>query len=250
MEKITSLSNSLVKETAKLSQKKYRDAECKILLEGYKPIYEAYLCGLDIEYVFVNESKVAEYKFVKEKLIIASEAVLKKISTTESIPEAVGVCKRKSFDLNNVGKFQKVVLLEDIKDAGNLGTILRTSCALGADLVVLFGDCVDLYNPKVVRSAVGALWKIPIIQTTDIEFIKSQFKNHTKIATLPRSKNLLSKFNSEIPFVVMFGSEADGLSEKLIEVCDKDVKIEMKDNVESLNLSISCGIILYKLLIN
>ena len=250
MEKITSLSNSLVKETAKLSQKKYRDVECKILLEGYKPIYEAYLCGLDIEYVFVNESKAAEYKFVKEKLIIASEAVLKKISTTESIPEAVGVCKRKSFDLNNVGKFQKVVLLEDIKDAGNLGTILRTSCALGADLVVLFGDCVDLYNPKVVRSAVGSLWKIPIIQTTDIEFIKSQFKNHTKIATLPRSKNLLSKFNTGAPFVVMFGSEADGLSEKLIEVCDKDVKIEMKDNVESLNLSISCGIILYKLLIN
>ena len=250
MEKITSISNILVKETAKLSQKKYRDAEGKILLEGYKPINEAYLCGLDIEYVFVNENKVAEYEFIKEKLIITTDAVLKKISTTESVPEAVGVCRRKNYDLKNAGKFQKVVLLENIKDAGNLGTILRTSCALGADLVILFGDCVDLYNPKVVRSAVGALWKIPIIHTTNIEFIKTQFKNHVKIATLPRSKNLLSKFNSEVPFVVMFGSEADGLSGKLIEACDKDVKIEMKDNVESLNLSISCGIILYKLLIN
>ncbi len=250
MEKITSLSNPFVKETARLSQKKYRDEAGKFLLEGYKPVYEAFCCGLEIEYVFVNSNSLERYDFIKEKVIPADGAVLKKISTTDSAPDAVGVAKKRIFDIKNAGKAQKVLLLENIKDAGNLGTILRSASAFGIDAVILFGDCVDLYNPKVVRSAVGCLWKIPVIHLTDIEFIKTEFKNHTKIATLPRSKNMLSKFKSGPPFVVMFGSEADGLSEELTALCDKDIKIEMNDNVESLNLSISCAIVLYKLLIN
>ena len=80
--------------------------------------------------------------------------------------------------------------------------------------------------------------------------MREQFKNHAKIATLPLSKNNLSHFKAEPPFVVMFGSEADGLSRELIDIADQDIKIEMRENVESLNLSISCGIVLYKLLIN
>lgn len=250
MEKITSVSNVLVKETAKLSQKKYREESGKFLLEGYKTISEAFASDIDIEYVFVNEHHLEKYDFLKQKLIPASEAVLKKISTTESAPDAVGVAVQKNIDKKNLRLKNKVLLIENIKDAGNLGTILRTASAFGIELVVLFGDCVDLYNPKVVRSAVGCLWKIPVIHLTDIEFIKTEFKNHSKIATLPRSKNLLSKFKPEPPFVVMFGSEADGLSRDLIDISDKDVKIEMMENVESLNLSISCGIVLYKLLIN
>ena len=250
MEKITSVSNVLVKETAKLSQKKYRDEKGLFLLEGFKPIYEAFVCGINLKYVFVNENHIEKYDFIKQKLISTTESVLKKISTTESAPEAVGVALQKRIDTADLCQKEKVLLIENIKDAGNLGTILRTSAAFGVELVVLFGDCVDLYNPKVVRSAVGCLWKVPVFQTADLNFVREEFKNHVKIATLPLSKNNLSKFNVEAPFVVMFGSEADGLSRELTDIADRDVKIEMKDNVESLNLSISCGIVLYELLIN
>ncbi len=248
MEKITSVSNNLVKETVKLQQKKYREACGKFLLEGFKPVQEAFACGVEIDYVFVREEKVSEYEFLKDKIIPTNEVVLKKISTTDSAPDCVGVALQKRFDIAPE-KTQKVLLLENIKDAGNLGTILRTSAAFGADLVVLFGDCVDLYNPKVVRSAVGCLWKLPILQISTLEEFEKTFKNHTKIATLPRSKNLLKSFEIKAPFIVMFGSEADGLSEGLIKLSDKDVKIEMAKNVESLNLSISCGVVLYELLI-
>ena len=249
MEKITSVSNNLVKETVKLHQKKYRDISNKFLLEGFKPVFEAFNCGVEIEYVFVREDKVLDYQFLSDKIIPTNEAVLKKVSTTDSAPDCVGVAKQKSFDIAKITNFQKVLLLENIKDAGNLGTILRSAAAFGADLVVLFGDCVDLYNPKVVRSAVGCLWKLPVVHITKIEDLQKYFSNHTKIATLPRSKNLLKEFSAKPPYVIMFGSEADGLSDDLIMISTTDLKIEMKDNVESLNLSISCGIVLYKLLI-
>ena len=249
MEKITSVSNNLVKETAKLKQKKYRDESGKFLLEGFKSIHEAFLSGIKIDYVFVNEYKLEEYNFLKEKLISVNEAVLKKISTTDTPPDAVGVGVQKLYKIPDVKNRQKVLLLENIKDAGNLGTILRTSAALGVELVVLYGDCVDLYNPKVVRSAAGCLWKLPVVNLKKTDELTKYFDNYTKIATLPRTDNLLKTFETKVPFLVMFGSEANGLSDELIKFSNKSVKIEMKDNVESLNLSVSCAIVLYKLLI-
>ena len=249
MEKITSVSNNLVKETAKLKQKKYRDESGKFLLEGFKSIHEAFLSGIKIDYVFVNEYKLEEYNFLKEKLISVNEAVLKKISTTDTPPDAVGVGVQKLCKIPDVKNRQKVLLLENIKDAGNLGTILRTSAALGVELVVLFGDCVDLYNPKVVRSAAGCLWKLPVVNLKKTDELTKYFDNYTKIATLPRTDNMLKTFETKVPFLVMFGSEANGLSDELIKFSNKSVKIEMRDNVESLNLSVSCAIVLYKLLI-
>ena len=250
MDKITSVSNNLVKDTAKLKQKKYREEENKFLLEGFKSVQEAFNFGIDIKYVFVNEEKAFEYEFLKDKIILTNEAVLKKISSTDTPPDCVGVAIQKHYTISEISKKSKVLLLENIKDAGNLGTILRTASALGVDLIILYGDCVDLYNPKVVRSSVGCLWKVPIVYSTDINLLKREFKDYQKIATLPRSNNLLKCFKPEKNFLIMFGSEADGLSEDLITLSDCDVKIEMKENVESLNLSISCGIILYELLIN
>ena len=158
------------------------------------------------------------------------------------------VLKGSSYhDIKDLKNVQKVVLLENIKDSGNLGTILRSAVAFGADAVVLFGDCVDIYNPKTVRASVGNLWKLPIVQIKDIETFNKTFKNFNKIATLPRSKNLLKNYKINLPAVVMFGSEADGLTDELIKLSDDSVKIEMSPMVESLNLATSVSVILYEL---
>ena len=242
---ITSVNNDLVKETVKLQQKKYRTE--KFLLEGYKAIEEAYNAGLRFDYAFISKEKVDSYKFLGDKIIETTEPVLKKISTTDSAPDAVAVAYKKEWDKSELSKAKKVVLLEDIKDLGNLGTILRTSVAFGADAVVLYGESVDLYNPKCVRSSVGNLWKIPVFEVKDIEELKKYFKDYSRIATLPRTNNYLKDFKAKFPCVVMFGSEASGLSEELQEFATDTVKIEMANTVESLNLSVSCAVVLYKL---
>ena len=242
---ITSVNNDLVKETVKLQQKKYRTE--KFLLEGYKAIEEAYNAGIKFDYAFILKEKTDSYKFLGDKIIETTEPVLKKVSTTDSAPDAVAVAYKKEWNKSELSNAKKVVLLEDIKDLGNLGTILRTAVAFGADAVVLYGESVDLYNPKCVRASVGNLWKIPVFEIKDIQELKKYFKDYSRIATLPRTNNYLKDYKVKFPCVVMFGSEANGLSKELQEFATDTVKIEMADTVESLNLSVSCAIVLYKL---
>lgn len=235
--KITSVNNELIKETAKLLQKKYR--KDLFLLEGQKCIEEAIASGLEIVNLFVLEGS-KEFQNIENK-IETTEAVLSKISSTETAPKAVAVAKQIKRVWSD--DYKKVILLENIKDAGNLGTILRTACAFNVDAVILYGDTVDLYNPKTVRSSVGNLWKIPVFEMQDL----SLFNSYDRVATLPKSENTiwLKDYAAEEKTLIMFGPESSGLSEKLKDFATKNVTIEMSDKVESLNLSISAGIILY-----
>lgn len=238
--KITSVNNDLVKETAKLLQRKYR--KDKFLLEGTKCIEEAIEFGLEIENLFVFEGSKEFREF--ENRIETTEAVLSKISSTESPPKAVAVAKQLQRKWSN--DYKKVVLLENIKDAGNLGTILRTAAAFNVDAVVLYGDTVDLYNPKCIRSSVGNLWKIPVFEFDDL----SVFAEYERVATLPKSKKSvwLKDYNPAEKCLIMFGAESTGLSNELKDLATKNVTIEMSEKVESLNLSVSAAVILYKLL--
>lgn len=245
---ITSINNDLVKETVKLQQKKYRTQCRKFLLEGYKSIKEASDFGIKLEYVFVEKGKIKDYEFLKDIIVETTEPVLKKISTTDSAPTAIAVGIQKDYNKSILKTTSKVLLLENIKDAGNLGTIIRSSVAFGADAIILYGESVDIYNPKCVRSTVGNLWKIPIFHISDFNELKEIFSNYERVATLPRSNNLLKEFKAKnTQTLLMFGSEADGLSEKLIDFSTTSVKIEMVKTVESLNLATSVSVIMYEL---
>ena len=240
--KITSVNNDLIKETAKLLQRKYRDK--MFLLEGVKCIEEAIESGLEIVNLFVLENSAL---FDNREKIEVTEAVLSKISSTATPPKAVAAAKIPTPAWSE--DYKKIVLLEDIKDAGNLGTILRTACAFNVDALILYGDTVDLFNPKCVRSSVGNLWKIPVFSIRDFEELKEKIANYEKIATLPKTDNSvwLRDYTPKERVVIMFGTESCGLSKELIDFADKNITIEMSDKVESLNLSISAGVILYKL---
>lgn len=246
---ITSVNNDLVKETTKLQQKKYRTQSGKFLLEGYKAIKEAFDCGIKLDKVFVNKNNLVEYGFVKDLIIETTDSVLKKLSTTESAPEAVAIGFQINYDKTFLKNAQKVILLEGIKDLGNLGTIIRSSVAFGIDAIVLYGDSVDIYNPKCVRASVGNLWKLPIIHLSRFEELKDSFGEYERLATLPKANNLLKDYNVNLPCLLMFGSEANGLSDELIKFATDSVKIEMAETVESLNLATSVSVIAYKLFV-
>ena len=246
---ITSVNNQLVKEVIKLQQKKYRTESGLFLLEGYKSVNEAYNSGIKLDQVFILSEKADRYNFIKQDLILTNDAVLKKISTTDSAPEVVAVGKQPENNPEILRNSDKVVLLENVSDAGNLGTIIRSAVAFGIDSIVLFGDTVDLYNPKCVRSTVGNLWKINIVHIKDLKSLKEYFSDFDRVATLPLVTNSVM-FNDWKPSektLVMFGSEADGLSDELKNYATTNLTIEMSENVESLNLSISAGIVMHRL---
>ena len=237
--KITSVNNDLIKETAKLLKgSKHRDEAGLFVIEGNKGIEEALNAGVEIVHIFSIEGFENN-----QKRIEVTEAVISKISDAKTPPKAIAVAKQLSPKWSD--KFKKVILLEGIKDPGNLGTILRTASAFNMDAVILYGDTVDLYNPKTVRSAVGNLWKIPVFKFDDLKI----FEDFERVATLPDGKSTvrLSDYIPKEKVLIMFGSEADGLSDELKSFATKNVTIEMSDNVESLNLSVSAAIVMYRM---
>ncbi len=179
---------------------------------------------------------------------------MKKISTTETPPEILAVASQVKYTLEDLFKEKNplIIVLENIKDAGNLGTIIRTAKAANVSGIILTGDCTDIHNPKVVRSSAANLWKIPVVNFKDTINLKGMIEKYTKCqyfaAQIQKNKkqNLYYEVNYKKPTVVFFGSEADGISEKLGSQADIFIKIPINEEVESLNLSISAGIIIYE----
>lgn len=249
MKKITSKDNEKIKYVAKLIlNKKFRETEKKFVVEGFKAVYEACCFGLKLREVFVHHSFLEKFEFLDEnKLTLVDDNILKKISTTESFSKCVAVFDMLDYSLNDLKTKNTIVLLENIKDGGNLGTIIRSANAFGVDGIVLYGDTIDLYNPKVIRSSVGNFLKIPIVKVNDIEAIKTTFRLHTFYATKVDTDVDLKTIKFEEKKVIMFGSEAEGLSNKLFDLADNFFTIKMQNRVESLNLSVAASIVFYSL---
>lgn len=249
MKNITSKDNEKIKYVAKLiSNKKFRESEKKFVVEGFKAIYDAYCFGLKLDSIFIHPSIIERFEFIDEaKISLVEDNILKKISTTDSFSKCVAVFDMVDYSINDLKTKNTIILLENIKDAGNLGTIIRSANAFGIDGIILYGDTIDIYNPKVIRSSVGNFLKIPILKTKDIELIQTAFKNHTFYATKVDTDIDLKKVKFEEKKVIMFGSEAEGLSDELLNMAHKFFTIKMQNKVESLNLSVAASIVFYSL---
>ncbi len=225
------------------------------LIEGFKGVKEALKYNLEIKYVFLNKQKSFTENMPQDKLFLVDEKILKKISTTETPPEIVAVAFQKKFSLNDM--FDKenplIIVLENIKDAGNLGTIIRTAKAANVSGIILTGEFIDIYNPKVVRSSAANLWKIPTVCHKEIKNLRQEIKKFMPdfqflAAKVQNDENcvLYNEINYKQPTILFFGSEAEGISDILAKQADIFIKIPMNEEVESLNLSISAGIIIYE----
>lgn len=244
---IESTTNALIKQIVLLHKKKHRNEQGLFLIEGQNGVQEAIKANIEIEKIFLTEELSSAFDIAQDKQYICNEAVLKKISTTDTFCPVIAVAKQKASDIKEIKNTENpfIILLEDIKDAGNLGTIIRTSIAFGATGIVLTGEPIDIYNPKVVRASVGNLWKMPIIKLQNKE-LKETFKEYEFFATVVQNASSSADADFSKPSVLMFGSEAKGLSKELVKLADKKITIPMQKNVESLNLSISVGALCYQ----
>ncbi len=247
IQKITSTQNNLIKYIVKLQQPKYRKTEKLILLDGEKTIQGLVEQNKEFEFVFLKEDNDLKNKIKTKNIVFVNDEILKKISTTKSPTSSVAVVKEPIIDKNVFKKLNKIALIDSIKDAGNLGTIIRSAVAFSIDGIILFGDCVDLYNTKTIRSTTQNIFKIPIIHTNDIEFLCSLKKEHKFISTVVDSKNDFMKYEFPKKFIVAFGSEASGIGKEINNISDEKLTFTMDNNVESLNLGICASIAFAKI---
>ena len=266
---ITSTSNEQIKRIVKLKDKpKERKSEGLFVVEGIRIFKE--IPAMDIDSVFVSESflnNYVEHENTKEfenqydnmaELIghvdyqVVSDSVFKKLSDTVNPQGILALVKMSQYTLEEVLENRDkenscIVVLDKLQDPGNLGTIIRTGEGAGITAVVMSKDTVDLYNPKVIRSTMGSIFRVPCIIVEDlteaIDIIKKS--GVVTYAAHLDGKNISGlEFSNDRAFLI--GNEANGLSEEVASMADEIIKIPMEGEVDSLNAAIATAILIYR----
>jgi TrmH family RNA methyltransferase len=241
---ITSLNNEKIKEYIKLKDKKYRKINNLFIIEGEHLVKEAYKKGLLKELILLDDTKLD--LDIDVDTIYVTKEIINKITDLETSPNILGICKIANND-KLVGN--KYLILDNIQDPGNLGTIIRSAKAFNIDTIILSKDTVDLYNPKVVRATQGIMFHINIV-ITDIEYIINELKKKGIKIFGTDVKNGMTP--SSIPsidkdkFALVMGNEGSGVKEEIKKLCDDNLYIKMNNEVESLNVAVATSIILYE----
>lgn len=235
----TSTENSKIKEIKKLYTKKYRDESNLFIVEGEHLVEEAYKQNM-LEEALILE----DYDYLYSNKNYVSLNVMKYISELDSVPKIIGICKK----MNEKELGNKILVLDEIQDPGNLGTIIRSGVAFNVDTIVLSKNGVDVYNPKVIRATQGMIFNINIIIRDLESFIPELKNNGYKIygTRVDNGKNIKNIEKIEKTCIIM-GNEGKGVSKSILDMCDEYIYIDMNASCESLNVAVATSIILYEL---
>ena len=241
---ITSINNNLIKEFAKLKEKKYRIQKGEFLIEGDHLINEAYNAN-SLKILLASNDDILN-KYDKCEKYKVSEDVIKKLSQTTSPQGLVGICDIKDTSVD-YKKYQHILILDDVKDPGNIGTLIRTSLAFDIDLIVMSNDSCDIYNDKVVRASQGAIFNIDIVYRNLKDEIKLMKNKDIKIISTSLSATIDVKDIEKMDkYAIILGNEAKGVSDDIQQMADINVIIPISKKMESLNVAIAGAIMMYE----
>ena len=283
MQVISSKDNEIIKNIKKLKEKKYRDLENAYLIEGIKIVKEAIAENAKIRQINMCEDftdnveldKDTLYELARHNLIYVTRNIMDSLSDVETPQGIIGVVeksKRFAEEDNDENKSKNnidaetnmlgnktgiepkvdytqdiIIALDGVQDPGNLGTIIRTADSANLNQIIISKTSADPYNPKVVRSTMGAIFRVNIIETENIvEELKKAQENGFKVmvTALDSSESIYkTEFNKK---VIVIGNEANGVSKEVQSIADEKVKIPMLGKTESLNASVAAGIMIYE----
>ena len=233
---ILSKNNPLIKDLAKLKQKKYRTERNKMLVEGERAIKELIARNAEIDYIFYADSPLSS----TQNQIKCSEIVLRELSQTVSPSNYVAVVSIPNMVFKPPST--SFLVLENVLDPGNMGTLIRTSLAFDFRTIYLV-NCVDPTNDKVLRSCMGNFWDVNLIECS-IDDIESLSKKYPLVVADMGGEKLENTPKLNSIFGIVLGNEANGVSEKMRSLASHVVSISMKNNVESLNVAVAGAIIM------
>ncbi len=275
-EYITSRQNKTVVKIFKLSEKKNRETDRMFRFDGIKLYYEAVSSGIVPVYVLLRESNIdtVEQSLAKlggdlsctdeTRVIVLSDNVFDSVTEEKSPEGIITVAKyidkfhkiatidiiTSENDSFTVSEKERILLLEDIRDPGNLGTIIRTAAALGVDKLILCGECADIYNSKTVRASMGAIFRLPTLTCRDGEAAVRALKSvgrRVYAAALSEKSVPLGNIDIRENDCIAIGNEGHGLSKEIISVCDACLLIPMAAGTESLNAASAATVFMWEI---
>ena len=256
---ITAKDNDKVKYTKSLLKSKNRNKESKFIIEGYRILTLAIECNAKIDYVFINEEFEKKTEHVEFLEILKSKnintykttnKIFNGLVDTESTQGILAVVKfnQRTIQENLKDEHRFVVILDRIQDPGNMGTIIRTADAAGVDAIIALKGCVDIYNPKVIRSTMGSIFDMNIIHATQEEAVRLlKLKNFDIVSSYLDTDNYYDKVKYNYKTALVIGNEANGINDELVSKSDVLVKIPIYGKAESLNAAISSAILMYEI---
>lgn len=257
---ISSPSNPIIKDIKALEMRKRRKETGLFLVEGLRSVIEGVELGAQLKYIAYH-IETADKPDLKHcvaycddcgglALEVTSE-VLAKLSNKDNPQSVIGVFEQRFSRLSDIDtKVAKCwVVLEQVRDPGNLGTIMRTVDAIGADGVILIDQCCDPYSVEAVRATMGSLFSVKLVQTTREDFIKWRAGwTGDVIGTTLQTSVDFREVKPKSPVLLMMGNEQAGLSDALREIATTCIRLPMNGRADSLNLSVATGICLYALM--
>lgn len=251
---ITSTSNPQVKHLIQLQKKsKARNEENVFVVEGLRMFME--VPEEQTEKVYVSESfynkREGEWNLRNVSFEILSDHVFQHVSETQTPQGILCVVRRKAYSLEELLQLENphFVVLDNLQDPGNLGTILRTAEGAGVDAVFMSRDCVDIYNPKTIRSTMGSIFRMPFLYVDDVPQLLDMFrKNGVKsYAAHLNGKHFYDEEDYRGGSAILIGNEGNGLRDEVTKKADILVKIPMKGKVESLNAAIAASVLMFEI---
>ena len=255
MQIITSKDNDFVKHIKKLKEKKYRDINKEYMIEGIKLIKEAIEEKAEIKQIIICEDcdkadiipKELMYEIAKYECVYVNKKIFNTLTDVVN-PQGILAIIGRSNNKNQIDYMQDIIVaLDDIQDPGNLGTILRTVDSVGLTQILVSKGTADVFNPKVVRSTMGAIFRVKIIECEDLIQTLKEVKKHkfeVVVTSLQTTKSFYEvNYNKKI---IVIGNEANGVEKQIQEIAENKVIIPMLGKTEILNASVATGIMLYE----
>lgn len=258
MKTIKSKDNEKIKLVKSLHKAKYRNREKKFFSEGLRSVELAIEHNADIVFSIISESFFQDVKnkaFIdtldsRTNVFIVSDSLFDSICTTENTQGILAVFDIDDMSVNifNGEIHKKIILLDRVQDPGNVGTIIRTADAAGFDLVVLTKGCVDIFNPKVVRSTMGSLFYMDVIVDDENDILEKLRNSNVQIVSSSLDANsYFDEVSYDESVALVVGNEANGVNQFWYDNSDILVKVPMFGKAESLNVAISSAILMYKI---
>lgn len=250
MKEIQSGKNTLIKERKKLHKRKYREQEKRYLLEGYHLVEEAVLNGAIVEEIFLDERGMKEWgDWVEQHAIqtyFVSEEVMKQLSELPTPQGMVAVVQKDNLITKEYkGRW---LLLDNVQDPGNVGTMIRTADAAGFDGVILGKGTADIYHMKVLRSMQGSQFHLPIFSEDLVTMIPKLQAEGIKVYGTELNIDALDYRKlepKEENIALVLGNEGQGVSKEILQLTDRNVYIKIYGKAESLNVGVAAGILMF-----